>query len=145
MAITDVYPPDYASPVGKVRVLIGDFTQRIDPANPDAGKAYLFDDAQLSGLIAIDGGNVYYAAAHALEVLATNEALVSKKIRTEAGLQTDGPAVANALGETAKRLRADGARQNADTDAEQGFQIVDFAPAPEWHWATPFDGVWGHR
>lgn len=126
MANTDIFPPDYETPVGKVRVLIGDTVQRTDPDNLTAGPEYLFSDAELSGLVALDGGNHYYAAAHALEVLATNEALVSKKIRTEAGLQTDGPAVANALGETAKRLRADGARLNADLDSTQAFEIVDF-------------------
>lgn len=130
MANTDIFPPDYETPVGKVRVLIGDTEQRTDPAAPDAGKAYLFSDAELAGLVSIDGGNHYYAAAHALEVLATNEALVSKKIRTEAGLQTDGPAVANALGETAKRLRADGTRLANELDSTQGFEIVNFSPTP---------------
>ena len=126
MAVTDIFPPDYSTPLGQVRALIGDFTQRTDPADSRGTKEYLFEDAQLNAFLGINRGNVYYSAAHAVEVLASNEALVSKKIRTEAGVQTDGPAVANALGEVAKRLRADGARLNAEQDAEFGFEIVDF-------------------
>lgn len=132
MAFTDVNPPDYETPLGQVRALIGDFTQRKDPANKAADAEYLFNDAQISAYLGINKGNVHFAAAHALDVLASNEALVSKKIRTEAGLQTDGPAVANALGEIAKRLRADGNKAATEADADGSFEIVDYQRPPDF-------------
>lgn len=56
--------------------------------------------------------HVWWAAADALEAIATSESLISKKIRTQ-DLSTDGPAVAADL-----RKHAASLRQRADEEAE---------------------------
>lgn len=138
MASPDVVPVDYNSPVGKIRALIGDYTLRDDPANPTAEPEFLFSDDTLGAFLSISQQSVYFAAAHALDVLAVNEALVSKKIRTEAGLSTDGPAVAKSLQDTANRLREQGKEaRDAEIEASSSaFEIVDYAPSqalyPGW-------------
>ena len=106
---------DYSTDVGKTRLLIPD----TDEAN------LLLDDAQIGGYLALEGGNVKLAAAQALDAIASSEALVSKKIRTQ-DLQTDGPAVAAELRARAKGLREQVAEGVGEDDV--GFDIVDFDP-----------------
>ena len=138
MASPDVVPVDYNSPVGKIRALIGDFTLRTDPLTPGVEDEYLFTDDQINSYLSIANDSIHYAAAHALDVLAVNEALVSKKMRTEAGLSTDGPAVAKALQDTANRLREQGtAIRDEEAEANTShFEVVDYSPAFSL-------GVWG--
>jgi hypothetical protein len=62
-----------------------------------------FSDVQIQSFLTLEGA-VKLAAAQALDVLASNEALVSKRIRT-LDLQTDGPAVAKTLHDQAEALR----------------------------------------
>jgi len=132
--MADVNPLDPETPVGQVRLLISDSQLRKDPLNPTAAGEYYFSDAFISGFITLNSGNVFHAAADAITALATNDALVSKKIRKE-NLQTDGPAVANALRLLAQDLRARGNRVQDTADAVDGtFLIVDFADP-----VTPFD------
>lgn len=78
-----------------------------DPAVPNVVITYrhtLLSDASLLELIALEGGNDKLAAAAALDVIASSEALISKKIEL-LDLKTDGPAVAKALRDHAKSLR----------------------------------------
>lgn len=79
--------------ISLIRLLISDLS---DPPT--------FPDSQLQQLLDLEGA-VKLAAASALDVIASNEAMVSKRIRT-LDLQTDGPAVAKALREHAAALRA---------------------------------------
>lgn len=85
-----------------------------------------FTDSQISAFLALEGG-VKKAAAQALDVLASNEAMVSKVIRT-LDLQTDGAKLSAEL-----RARASSLREQADSvDAEGstfGLEIVDFNPS----------------
>lgn len=89
---------DYNDPVQQVRLIIGD--TNVD--DPD------FGDDELRGFLAIARDSVLRAAADALDAIATNEALLSKKISTQ-DRSSDGPAVADALRKhaTALRQRAD--------------------------------------
>lgn len=108
---------DPTTSIGMVRLLCTD----LDEVAP------LLTDAQISGLLVLESGNVRLAAAQALDTIASSEALVSKKIRT-LDLQTDGPAVAAEL-----RARATGLRKQADSvDPTTGdtfaFDIVDYDP-----------------
>lgn len=103
--------------VDTVRLLIADTT----PHNE------LLKDDQLQQLLDLEG-NVKAAAAQALDIIASSEALVSKVIKTQ-DLSTDGPATAKALREHANRLRAQAAGDTADAD-EGFFDIVDFDPYP---------------
>lgn len=105
---------DYSTSVGRVRLLIPD---------TDEQNALLIDP-QIEALLDMEG-SVKYAAAAALEIIASSEVLVSKVIRTQ-DLQTDGAKVSAEL-----RARAANLRQQADDEAGDGgggFDIVDFDP-----------------
>lgn len=100
---------DFTTDVGKVRLLISD----VDEA------AFTFSDAEINAFLDLEGDDVRIAAAVALETLASNEALVFKKMRAERLLEVDGTAVAKALMERAAALR-----EQASTDADT-FEIAD--------------------
>ncbi len=102
-----------ATDTGKVRLLIND----VDTAD------HFFEDAAIAAFLELEGADVRRAAAAALETIASNEALVHKKIRL-LDSSTDGPAVAKELRERARSLRvqaADGADGGGD------FEIVEVA------------------
>lgn len=143
--MTDVYPPDYTTPTGQVRLLIGDHEQRIDPMDTSGTPSYMFSDDAIGGFVALNPLHIKYAAASAMDVIATNEALVQKKIRTE-DLQTDGPAVANAARLHSANLRADAKHEVELADALESFDVVDFEPTPEsWTapWVSPLSNGYG--
>lgn len=64
----------------------------------------LFQDEELDALLALESGDVRYAAAQALDTVATNQALLLRSIQT-LDIQTDPRAYAAILQENAKRLR----------------------------------------
>jgi hypothetical protein len=110
---------DPTTDIGLVRLLCTDLSET-DP---------LFTDAQIQAFLDLEGDSVKLAAAQALDTIASNEALVSKAIRTM-DLQTDGPAVAAELRARAKELRDqaavdDGTDENGDS---WGFDFVDYDP-----------------
>jgi hypothetical protein len=105
---------DYGVPEGQVRLLIAD-TNEAD---------LIYQDAELSGFLALNGDDVRLAAADALDAMASSEAMVSKVIRTQ-DLSTDGAKVADAL-----RVHATQLREQAGTGADL-FDIVDTNP-PRW-------------
>lgn len=105
--------------VGRVRLLISD----TDPTTP------IFDDDEISAFLAFEGDDVRLAAAQALDTIASNEALVVKKLRTADGLTTDGPAVAKELRERAAQLRAD-----AHGDEDDGFEIAEAPSDDHYPW-----------
>jgi hypothetical protein len=108
---------DPTTSIGQVRLLCTD----LDEVSP------LFTDAHITAFLAMESANIRLAAAQALDTIASSEAMVSKKIRTQ-DLQTDGPAVAAELRERAASLR----KQAADVDPATGepfaFDIVDYDP-----------------
>lgn len=127
-ASEDIFPPDYSTVVGQIRLLISDVDQ-VDYS--DTGKAeYMFSDAYLKGahLIALGDGlaKVYRAAASALGALAVSEALIQKVIRTE-DLQTDGAKLASAILASARLLED---RANAADEEVETMVIVDYQPLP---------------
>lgn len=85
------------------------------------GADYIFEDQELSLFLAQSGDDSLVAAATALETMATNEALVSKRIKI-LDLTTDGPAVAKELRERATALRAQAA---AGAEEEPAFAIAE--------------------
>lgn len=132
--MVDVHPLDPTSAVGKLRLLTSDSQLRSDPADREAEPSYYYSDEFLEAFLDIEGGNLKLAAADVLMSFATNEAMVSKKIRTET-LQTDGPAVAAELRLQAQAYRLEGNAAQDVVDAEEGaFIVVDFADP-----VTPFD------
>jgi hypothetical protein len=132
--MADITPPDYTSPVGIVRNLIGDTVQRTDPKFPGDPAEYMFSDDQLNAFVVNSQGTgtkprTKFAAADAMDVIASNEALVSKKIRTQ-DLQTDGPAVANALRIQSQNLRAQQKLELEEDWAVDAVQLVDYQKEP---------------
>lgn len=116
-------PPPPTEAQDDVRLLIAD----TDPANR------IFSTRQIAAFLRLNGDNVRRAAAQALDTIASNETLVSKKITTQ-DLSTDGPAVSASLRAQAKELRRQADAGEGDTDAF-GFEIVDFEPyacRPDW-------------
>ena len=109
---------DYSTSLGQVRLLIADV---------DETGLLLFTDAQINAFLTLESGNVRLAAAQALDTIASSEALVSKKIRTQ-DLQTDGPAVAAELRERAAALREQADTIDPATGEPFAFDIVDYDP-----------------
>jgi hypothetical protein len=104
---------DYDTDAGRVRLLAAD----VDEATP------LLTDAQITALLAMEGGHVKLAAAQALDTIASSEVLVSKVIKTQ-DLATDGAKVSAEL-----RARATELRRQVDEgegDDGVGLAIVDF-------------------
>jgi hypothetical protein len=120
----DLYPPDYATAIGQVRLLIPDTEQLENPADPEADAAYIFDDHQIQAFLVLYLNSVKRAAAQAKLVLATSETLISKVIRTD-DLQTDGAKLGAELRAQAKDLR-DQASEEELYEAYEDFEIVDF-------------------
>jgi hypothetical protein len=120
----DTYPPNYATTIGQVRLLIPDTEQLQNPADFAAAAEYIFNDSQIQAFLALYTNNVKRAAAQAKLVLATSETLISKVIRTD-DLQTDGAKLGQELRAQAKELR-DQASEEELYEAYEDFEIVDF-------------------
>jgi hypothetical protein len=88
----------------------------------------IFSTRQIAQFLRLNSGNVRRAAAQALDVIAANEVLVSKVIRTQ-DLSTDGAKVADALRKQAAELRRQ-ADQGEDDTETSGFEIVEYVPYP---------------
>lgn len=115
----DPVPPPSAEQ-RQVRLLISD----TDTSNR------FFSTSEIDDFLAMNASSVRRAAAQALDTMAANEAMVSKKIRTQ-DLSTDGPAVAEALRKQAAELRRQ-ADAGEDSDGDSfGFEIVEYTPYPQ--------------
>lgn len=88
----------------------------------------MFSTRQIAQFLRLNSNNVRRAAAQALDVMASNEAMVSKVIKTQ-DLSTDGAKVADALRKQAAELRRQ-ADAGEDDDAASGFEIAEFEPYP---------------
>jgi len=113
-----VYPVDMNSPLGLVRLLVPDLTTDTGTSTGD----YLFSDAMLNALLGLYSQNVKRAAARAIEILATDQALLTKVIRTD-DLSVNGATLADALLKQAKALQDDADRDDSRA-ADDGFTIA---------------------
>lgn len=101
---------------GRVRLLVTDTSDDED--------VRLFTNDEIDTFLALEGSNVFRAAALALETVAVDQALVLKVIRT-LDVQTDGAKVADSLLKRAEKLRA---RADDDAaDATDDFAVAEFA------------------
>ena len=83
----------------------------------------VFEDYEIESFIDLEA-SLKESAALALETIASNEAMVSKKFSNQ-DLSTDGPAVAASLLARAKGLREQArAEREAEATAEAEFMIV---------------------
>lgn len=105
---------DLGTDAGKVRLLIPDKT--------DSG--HIFEDDEIDAFLTMESSNLKRTAALALETAASDHAIVLKVIRV-LDLSTDGPSVARALLERAKRLREQADLEEA---AEEGgaFDVAEW-------------------
>ena len=87
---------DVTTPIGQVRLLITD-------TNGNA-PGPVFQDEELQFFLNYEQGYVSYAAAKALEVMATSQLLVQKHIKI-LDLETDGATLSAELRNLAKQLR----------------------------------------
>lgn len=128
----DIFPPDYTSSEGKVRMLIADEVQRDYDQNNTT--RYRIGDDQIEAYLELSNGKVFAAAAAALYGIAANEALVSKVIKTE-DLQTDGAKLATELRLLARDMLN---RQNAEDTKEASKDAFVYLPMgypysnPDW-------------
>ena len=106
--------------ISEVRVLIPD----LDTTNQ------IFTDAEITLFLSVAKGNDLRAAAFAVDAVATNEALLLKKMSTD-DLHVDGPAAADALRKHAAALRAEADRRDGLEDDE--FDLV----FPEFDFCVP--------
>jgi hypothetical protein len=106
---------DSTTDIGRVRLLISDR----DPAN------LLFDDDHIVAFLALEG-TVRRAAAQALDTMASNEAMISKVIRTQ-DLQTDGSKVAAEIRARAAALREQD-NDRGDDGQLFGMAVLDYNP-----------------
>lgn len=82
----------------------------------------MFSDEEITKLLSMNGEDVRLAAAAALDIMASSQAMILKVIRI-LDLSTDGAAVARALREHAAQLREDA--EKADGAEEGG--LFDYA------------------
>lgn len=123
--IPDIYPPDYASVVGQIRLLIPDVEQLADLANPTAEVEYIFNDHQVQAFATLYKNNVKRAAAQAKLVLATSEALINKVIRT-ADYTTDGAKLGAELRAQAKQLIEEADKDDLASAYDDSFIVVGY-------------------
>lgn len=108
------YTPD-GSAANDVRLMISDI-------GGESGTDFIFQDEEIARFLALTGDNISSASAKALRVLASNEALVSKRIKF-LELETDGPAVAKALRELASEYDKQAAMDEEPEVIEWGVDI----------------------
>ena len=121
--IPDIFPPDYATAVGQVHLLIPDTEQLENPADPTAEAAYIFDDHQIQAFVSLYSNNVKRAAAQAKLVLATSESLINKVIRT-ADYTTDGAKLGAELRAQAKQLQEEADKDDLADAYDDSFIVV---------------------
>lgn len=122
----DLFPPDYTTAIGQVRLLVPDTEQLGDVPS------YIFSDGQIQAFLTLYSNNVKRAAAQAKLVLATSEALINKVIRTN-DLATDGAKLAAELRAQAQLLMSEADKDDAE-DSYDSFSIVGNAKAWDNSW-----------
>lgn len=116
---TGLYPADFSTAVGQVRLLIGD----TDPLtfSVDEGTYRYFSDVELEGYLGLCNNDPRLAAARCLETIAASQALLLKSWSTD-DLTVNGDAIANSLRTLAAQLR----KEVADSDSSEFFEIIGF-------------------
>ena len=129
----DVTPPDYATVIGQIRLLIPDVEQLEDLADPSASDSYLFNDSQIQAFATLYSNNVKRAAAQAKLVLATSEALINKVIRT-ADYTTDGAKLGAELRAQAKALQDEADKDALADSYDESFYVVGYTAKWDNSW-----------
>jgi hypothetical protein len=131
--VTDLFPPDYATAIGQVRLLIPDTEQLLDPSGTYDHGEYIFSDPQIQAFLSLYSNNVKRAAAQAKLVLATSESLINKVIRT-ADYNTDGAKLGAELREQSKQLQAEADKDDLTESYEEGLIVVPLTKKWDNEW-----------
>jgi hypothetical protein len=108
---TGVYPPDYATPVGQVRLLIDD--------EEGEGETYAYSDDQIQAVLALYGNHIKRAAAELLNRIGRSVVMRYGSVTTD-DLKVDGGKMAEAFFARARALL-----EEADADdLEESFLVV---------------------
>lgn len=118
MAFT--YDTTIGTDLAKVRLLIPDNQQ----------SSYVFEDAEITAFLALEGDDVLRATAMALETIGSSEALTQKVLKIQ-DVETDGAALLDSLRMRAADLRARSAEGEAGT--------------ANFDWAQPAGTDWNKR
>jgi hypothetical protein len=102
MANPGVSPVDFESDIGKVRVLLGD--TEATGVNQGMGNYLYFSDDEIEAFLSMYGDNVKLAAARAMEVIASSQALLLKSWSSD-DLTVNGDRIAESLRKIAAQLR----------------------------------------
>jgi hypothetical protein len=116
----ETFTYDASTDAGKVRLLCQDF---------DASEM-IFSDKEIQAFLDLNEADVRWAAAQALEVIASNEVYVQKRIKL-LDLTTDGPAEAAQLMKLAASLRG-----QAVMDSESIDDLFDYAEQAFNHFSS---------
>lgn len=118
MSTTGVFPPNFTTDTGKVRLLIGDLAAtNVTGGNGD----YLYySDADITGFLLLDA-NLYRVAGLALNALASQAANEAESVK-DYDLAVDRRQKAEQFREQAKTMFAQAER--VDAEGSEGFQIV---------------------
>ena len=105
----------------------------------DLGSPPIMSDAEIFAIAAHES-SLKLVAARILDIIATTEVLLAKKLTTQ-DLTTDGPAVAAALRKQAEQLRREDAEDRLAPDAGDPvvFRFIDGPRRPEaTEWWSPW-------
>ncbi|ACY35912.1 hypothetical protein CMP1-16 [Clavibacter phage CMP1] len=129
------YPVDVKTPVGLVRLLIGDTDTaviRTSPEGTQQGEFTWYSDEEIDALIGAHGGPKP-TAVFILRLIAVNTAMLLKRF-TSSDLASDGPAIADTL------LKAADAIEKANNSAAAAEAASFFSITPTGHRPEPVIG-----
>lgn len=118
MSTLGIYPPDFTTDVGRVRLLIGDLSAT--NVTGGSGDFLFYADTDIAGFLTLDA-NIYRAAGFALNALAA-QAADQAQLSKDYDLTLDARQKAEQFREQAKAMFAQADRVDAEGDT--GFQIV---------------------
>lgn len=116
------FPFDATSPVGKVRLLVGD-TDPVQVQQSSTGTYLWYSDSEIQALLGMFDENAARTAAHILRTIGLDEAMLLKKF-SSADLTVDGPAIARTFFEAARNVDVLADRIDASVDAGGSFALV---------------------
>lgn len=121
-----VAPVNYASNVGKVRVLLGD----VDPEDISQGQGEYkyFSDDEIVAVLQMYDHNVKMTAARCLETIASSQVLLLKSWSSD-DLTVNGDKIAESLRRIAQQLRDEALIE----ESSESFELVPFMDE-EYDW-----------
>lgn len=121
-----VAPPDYETPTGQIRAILGD-THYEETDTPGIGSYQYFSDAEIEAFLVASDGGIEGAVAFAYNSMATSAALEARTVK-DFDLQVSTEKRATEL-----RLLARQWRDKADALSADIFEVFDTVEPEECH------------